>query len=60
VQITLAPSDANTPAARLRVEQPASISGVGTFAPATSLTKERDAYVITLGSSATTVSLASK
>jgi hypothetical protein len=42
------------------VEQPASISGVGTFAPATSLTKERDAYVITLGSSATTVSLASK
>jgi hypothetical protein len=60
VQITLAPSDANTPAARLRVEQPASISGVGTFAPATSLTKERDAYVITLGSSATTVSLTSK
>jgi hypothetical protein len=60
VQVTLAPSDANTPSARLRIEQPATISGIGTYAPTTSPTQERGAYVITLGSSATTVSLAAK
>lgn len=58
--MTLALSDANTPAARLRIEQPATVSGVGTYAPITALTKQRDAYVVTLGSSATTVSLGAK
>ena len=60
VTVTLAPSDSYTPSARLRIEQPAAVSGVGTYSPSTTYTKERDAYVITLGSSATTVSLAAK
>jgi hypothetical protein len=60
VQVTLAPSDANTPSARLRVEQPATVSGVGTYAPTSTFTKERDAYVVPLGPSATAVPLAAK
>jgi hypothetical protein len=60
VQVTLAPGDANTAAARLRIEQPATVTGVGTYAPTTTLGMERDAYVVTLGSSATTVSLSAK
>jgi Family of unknown function (DUF5695) len=60
VQVTLAPSDSHTPSARLRIEQPAKISGIGTYAPTSSYTQERTAYVVPLGSSATTVSLAAK
>jgi hypothetical protein len=44
----------------LRIEQPATVTGVGTYAPTTTLGMERDAYVVTLGSSATTVSLSAK
>lgn len=60
VGVTLAPSDAHAPSARLRVEQPATLSGVGSYAPTGSFTTEREAYVIPLGSSETTLSLTAK
>ena len=60
VQVTLATSDSYTPSARLRVEQPATVSGVGGYAPSGTFTKERDAFVIPLGASATIVSLPAK
>jgi hypothetical protein len=60
IQVTLAASDPNTPAARLRIEQPATISGIGSYAPTTSLTQERGAHVVPLGSSTTTVALTAK
>jgi hypothetical protein len=60
VQVTLAPSDSTTPSARLRIEQPAAVTGVGNFAPTGTFSEERDAYVVPLGSSATVVALAAK
>jgi hypothetical protein len=60
VQVTLAPSTASTPVARLRIEQPAAVSGIGTYAPTTSLSQERGAYVVTLGTSPTAVAVAPK
>jgi hypothetical protein len=60
VTVTLARADTHTPAARLRVEQPAAIAGVGTYAPTETLVRERDAYVIPLASSNTVVALAAK
>ena len=60
VQVTLAPSDSYTPSARLRVEQPSTVSGVGTYAPTGTFTKEREAFVIPLGTAATVVPLAAK
>jgi hypothetical protein len=57
VHVTLAPSDSYTPSARLRVEQPAAISGVGTYAVTGTFTKERGASVIPLSTSATSVDL---
>lgn len=60
VAVTLAPSESNTPAARLRIEQPAIVSGVGTYAPTGSFTKERDAYTVPLSASAIEVPLAAQ
>lgn len=60
VRVTLAPSDSYTPSARLRIEQPATISGVGTYSVTGTYTKEREATVIPLSSSATAVDLAAK
>jgi hypothetical protein len=60
VTVTLAPSDGNTPSARLRIEQPATVSDIGTYAPTGTFRKERDAYVVPLGASATSVPLAAK
>jgi hypothetical protein len=57
VHVTLGPADPSTPAARLRVEQPAKIAGVGTYAVSGSPSKERDAYVVTLGATAARVDL---
>jgi hypothetical protein len=57
VKVTLAPSDSNTPSARLRLEQPAAVSGVGTYTVSGSFTQERGAYVIPLGSGTTSVDL---
>jgi len=41
----------------LRIEQPAKISGVGTYHPEKSFTNERDAFTIPLGKKATWVEL---
>ena len=48
VRIELAPASAATPVARVRVEQPAAVAGVGKFAPRTALKMERGAYVVPL------------
>jgi hypothetical protein len=57
VRISLAPATEYTKVARLRVEQPAKIAGVGNYRPATQLTEERGAYVIPLRKQATQVEL---
>jgi hypothetical protein len=57
VRVTLAPATANVPEARLRVERTAQVGGAKTYEPATSLKQERGAYVVPLGTAATTVEL---
>jgi hypothetical protein len=57
IRVALAPATQFTPAARVRVEQPAKVSGVGAYHPTKGFTVERDAYVIPLGESTTWVDL---
>ncbi|MGC4087165.1 MAG: DUF5695 domain-containing protein [Polyangiaceae bacterium] len=57
VNVTLAAKDTYTASARLRLEQPATISGVKTYVVSGSYTKERDASTIPLGTGTTQVSL---
>jgi hypothetical protein len=59
VRVGLAASDAYTPAARLRLEQPATIEGVGRVRPTREFTIERGAFVIPLSSETTWVELGS-
>jgi hypothetical protein len=49
-----------TAAARLRIEQPAKIGSLGTYAPTSSLKSERDAYVVPLGDKISWVELSVK
>jgi len=49
VRVTLSPATAAVPSARLRVEQPAAVEGVGRIAPAEGFQLERGAYVVPLG-----------
>jgi hypothetical protein len=58
VRAALGPSNAFTPAARLRVELPARVPGIAAYVPRGSLKLERGAYVVPLGSSLTWVELA--
>jgi len=51
VRVTFARADRYTPNARLRVQQPARIASVGTYAPRGKFMKERDAFTIPLGRS---------
>jgi hypothetical protein len=60
VRIGFAAANSFTPAARLRVEQPAKVNGVGSYAPTGAPRQERGAYVVSLGSSTTWVELAAK
>lgn len=60
VRVTLAPADPFTPAARLRIEQPAKVANVGAFAPPANATQERGAFVIPLQQAATTIELTAK
>jgi hypothetical protein len=60
VRVELAAADPFTPAARLRIEQPATVAGVGSFSPAATLARERGAYVVPLTPTATAVTLAAK
>jgi len=57
VRITLSPADGFTPNAGLRVQQPARVAGVGTYAPRQNFVLERDAFTIPLGRSTTTVEI---
>jgi hypothetical protein len=57
VRVELAGATDVTPEARLRVEQPAKLSGVGTYHPASLLKAERDAYLVPLQKEATWVEL---
>ncbi len=57
VQLTLAAGTAAVPNARLRVEQPASLKGVGRCVPAVATPAERGAYVIPLKWAATSFEL---
>jgi Family of unknown function (DUF5695) len=53
VHVRLAPASNVTKTARLRIEQPAKVVGVGSYAAAGSFTKERDAVVVPLTSATT-------
>jgi hypothetical protein len=57
VRVTLAPATSHTPRARLRIEQPATVDGVGTIVPAERYALERGAYVIPLSQEGTLVVL---
>jgi hypothetical protein len=57
VRIGLAAATSHTPRARLRIEQPAQIAGVGAFAPQQQFNREREAYTIPLGKATTWVEL---
>jgi hypothetical protein len=57
VEVRLAPGDAYTASALLRIEQPAHVDGVGVIAPLEKLTMERGAYVVPLGKTSVTVRL---
>lgn len=48
VRVIFAPATPHTPVARLRIEQPAQLLGVGKYHPVGSFKIERDAYVIPL------------
>jgi hypothetical protein len=48
IRIGLAPQTADTTQARVHIEQPAKVAGVGSYHPRQSFAKERDAYVIPL------------
>ena len=57
IRVELSPLTPNTPQARLHVEQPAKVAGVGEYHPRRQLSKERDAYRIPLQSSTTWIEL---
>jgi len=57
VRLGLSAATDTTPAARLRVEQPAEVHGVGTYHPTTTLSFERGAYVVPLQKETTWVEL---
>jgi hypothetical protein len=61
VRLTLSPATEFTPSARLRIDQPARVTGIGKYAMAAgSFTTERGAVVVKLGSAATVVELSAK
>jgi hypothetical protein len=57
VWVSLSPATPHSPIARLRVEQPAAIDGVGMFAPTEQFTTERGGHVIPLSDRTTEVIL---
>jgi hypothetical protein len=57
VRVELSAATSFTPQARLHVEQPAKLAGVGMYHPRKQLAKERDAYTILLKSSSTWIDL---
>ena len=57
VRIILLPRDSFTPNARLRVQQPARVTSVGSYAPRQKFVSERDAFTIPLKRTTTAVEL---
>lgn len=57
VHIELDAKDQFTPDARLRIQQPAKIAGIGAYQPAAAYSMERKAYVVPLSTGATEVIL---
>jgi hypothetical protein len=60
VQIRLAPADAHTLTALLRIEQPAKVAGVGIYATQRSFGQDRGGSVVPLGKTPTVVELVAK
>ena len=60
VRVRLAPASQFTSTARLRIEQPAKIHGLGKYLPSQTFTQERGAYVVPLAKTATWVDLQEK
>ena len=60
VRVALGAATAFTPKARLRVEQPARLSGVGTYKPRQELKVERGAYLIPLRKQTMSIELVDK
>ncbi len=60
VRVGLGGATQFTPVARLRVEQPAKLPGVGAYHPAATFKSERDAYVVPLKKGITRIDLAGK
>ncbi len=57
VRLTLAPANAFTPEAHLRLEQPVRVEGAGSYVPRQDLKQERGDYVVPLKSSSTEIDL---
>jgi hypothetical protein len=57
VRVALAAADEFTPAARLRIEQPAQSNGVASFAPDGQFDSERGAFTVPLGADTTWITL---
>jgi hypothetical protein len=57
VRLSLSPADPYTPQARLRVEQPAKMAGIGTYHPAKTFAVNGDAYTVPLGNGPTVVEM---
>lgn len=60
VRVSLASATEYTPEARLRVQQPAEVEGVGTLEPVQDFSRERQAYVVPLDDEPTQVTLRSE
>ena len=60
VRVTLSASTANVQIARLRIEQPAKVSGVGAFRPQKQEKVERGAYAVALGKTVKQIELVEK
>jgi hypothetical protein len=60
LRVGLSPQDQFTPEARLRIEQPARVSGVRGFHPTTRLKLERAAYVVPLKTTVTWLEISSQ
>jgi hypothetical protein len=57
VRVALAPADARTPSARLRIEQPAKVAGGAPYSSVKTFPVEREATVVKLGEKTTWVDL---
>jgi hypothetical protein len=60
VRVGLAAGTQYTPVARLRIEQPARISGIGQYQPSQQLAQERGAYAVPLGKQTIWIELIAK